>query len=140
MAEEAVLRLAEISRISDQLKEKRDGLNSEAQDLVKERDRLNALVAEWLGKARTHREKRDEYNQKVAEFKVNETIKRAKENILRRRNANCSWFGPVHGGKYKELLKRSSLEMSNLDFAVYAIGGLVKAFLDSTTPTSLKLK
>ncbi|NVM34805.1 MAG: tRNA guanosine(15) transglycosylase TgtA [Candidatus Lokiarchaeota archaeon] len=66
----------------------------------------------------------------TAEFKVNETIKRAKENIIRRRNANCNWFGPIHGGRHKDLLKRSSLEMNNLDFAIYAIGGLVKAFLD----------
>ena len=65
-----------------------------------------------------------------AEIKVNETIKRAKENIERRRNENCNWFGPVHGGKYKDLLKKSIFEMNNLDFAVYAIGGLVKAFLN----------
>ncbi len=65
-----------------------------------------------------------------AEMKVNETIKRAKDNIQRRKNKKCNWFGPVHGGKYKDLLKRSAIEMSNLDFAIYAIGGLVKAFLD----------
>lgn len=70
----------------------------------------------------------DTYEQ--AMFKVNETLKRAKDNIERRRNTNCNWFGPVHGGKYKDLLKKSAVEMSHLDFAVYAIGGLVKAFLD----------
>ncbi|MFW9832185.1 MAG: hypothetical protein ACFFD8_10470, partial [Candidatus Thorarchaeota archaeon] len=69
MAEESVLRLAEISRLATTLREKRDTLNSEAQQLVKERDNLNAQVAEWLTKAREHREKRDENNQKVAEFK-----------------------------------------------------------------------
>lgn len=70
MAEDAVLQLAEINRLATSLREKRDELNTEAQQLVKERDKLNAQVAEWLSKARDHREKRDEYNQKVAEFKV----------------------------------------------------------------------
>jgi len=69
VAEDAVLRLAEITRLAEQLRETRDRLNRESQELVKERDRLNALVAEWLAKARVHREKRDEYNRKVAEFK-----------------------------------------------------------------------
>lgn len=70
MAEESVLRLAETSRLTSTLREKRDELNTEAQQLVKERDSLNAQVAEWLSKARDHREKRDEYNQKVSEFKA----------------------------------------------------------------------
>lgn len=65
-----------------------------------------------------------------AEIKVNENIKRAKENIERRKNVNCNWFGPVHGGNYNDLLKKSAVEMSHLDFAIYAIGGLVKAFLN----------
>lgn len=70
MAEDAVLRLAETNRLATTLREKRDELNAEAQQLVKERDLLNNQVAEWLFKAREHREKRDDYNQKVAEFKV----------------------------------------------------------------------
>ncbi len=70
MTEDAVLQLAEINRLTTSLREKRDELNTEAQRLVKERDTLNAQVAEWLSKAREHREKRDGYNQNVAEFKV----------------------------------------------------------------------
>jgi len=70
VAEDAVLQLAEINRLTTTLREKRDGLNTEAQQLVKERDKLNAQVAEWLSKAREHREKRDEYNEKVADFKT----------------------------------------------------------------------
>lgn len=70
MAEDAVLRLAETNRLATTLREKRDELNAEAQQLVKERDLLNNQVAEWLSKAREHREKRDDYNQKVAEFKL----------------------------------------------------------------------
>ncbi|MFX0077000.1 MAG: tRNA guanosine(15) transglycosylase TgtA [Candidatus Hermodarchaeota archaeon] len=66
----------------------------------------------------------------LAKKKVLTTIQRAKENIMRRTRSNCSWFGPIHGGKYLELLKESALEMNKLDFGVYAIGGIVKAFLD----------
>lgn len=83
MAEDAVLQLAEINRLATSLREKRDELNTEAQQLVKERDKLNAQVAEWLSKARDHREKRDEYNQKVAEFKVkrDEIYTKLKEKV-----------------------------------------------------------
>lgn len=66
----------------------------------------------------------------MAKKKVLNTIKRAKDNIKRRTNENCHWFGPIHGGKYMDLLNLSISEMNKLDFDVYAIGGLVKAFLD----------
>ncbi|MFX1365144.1 MAG: tRNA guanosine(15) transglycosylase TgtA [Promethearchaeota archaeon] len=66
----------------------------------------------------------------VANNKVNTTIERARENIKRRTNQICVWFGPIHGGKYQDLLKRCINEMNKLDFGVYAIGGLVKSFLD----------
>ena len=70
----------------------------------------------------------DDYE--IAKNKVLTTIQRAKDNISRRTRSDCSWFGPIHGGKHLELVKESSLEMSKLDFGVYAIGGLVKAFLN----------
>ncbi len=70
----------------------------------------------------------DDY--KTAQEKVRITLKRAKENIERRTNVNCNWFGPIHGGKYNDLLKLSAREMNKLDFSVNAIGGLVKPFLD----------
>ncbi|MFX1277439.1 MAG: tRNA guanosine(15) transglycosylase TgtA [Promethearchaeota archaeon] len=66
----------------------------------------------------------------IAKEKVYTTISRAKDNINRRTNEKCSWFGPIHGAKYQDLLKISSTEMSKLNFGVYAIGGLVKAFLN----------
>lgn len=66
----------------------------------------------------------------LAKSKVLATIQRARNNILRRTRSDCSWFGPIHGGKHLGLLKESSLEMSKLDFGIYAIGGIVKAFLD----------
>ncbi|TXT63895.1 MAG: tRNA-guanine(15) transglycosylase [Promethearchaeota archaeon] len=69
----------------------------------------------------------DEYEE--AQKKVNLSIQRAKDNI-KRRTQKCCWMGPIHGSLYPDLLKKSSIEMSNLDFGVYALGGLVKYFLD----------
>ncbi|MCP4763516.1 MAG: tRNA guanosine(15) transglycosylase TgtA [archaeon] len=66
----------------------------------------------------------------IAQNKVYETIKRAKENTVRRTTDKCSWFGPIHGGKYLDLEKHSSIEMNKLDFGIYAIGGVVKTFID----------
>jgi 7-cyano-7-deazaguanine tRNA-ribosyltransferase len=74
-----------------------------------------------------------------AKKKVITTIQRAKENIERRTNENCSWFGPIHGGKFFDLLKLSAEEMAKLDYGVYAIGGLVKAFLDYRFDLTLKI-
>ncbi len=70
----------------------------------------------------------DDYD--TARNKVNITIQRAKENIIRRTIDNNCWFGPIHGAKFQDLLAYSANKMSELDFGVYAIGGLVKAFLD----------
>jgi len=66
----------------------------------------------------------------VAKNKVLKTIERAKENIKRRKHTKSEWMGPIHGGKYKDLLEMSAKEMSKLDFSIYAIGGLVKLFID----------
>ncbi|UCD01786.1 MAG: tRNA guanosine(15) transglycosylase TgtA [Promethearchaeota archaeon] len=70
----------------------------------------------------------DDYE--TAKKKVDITIDRAKDNINRRINDTCFWFGPIHGAKFDDLLKRSTIEMSKLDFGVYAIGGLVKSLLN----------
>ncbi|MFX0003675.1 MAG: tRNA guanosine(15) transglycosylase TgtA [Candidatus Hermodarchaeota archaeon] len=69
----------------------------------------------------------DDYD--MAKRKVEITIERAQDNIYRRTKDSCHWFGPIHGAKYDDLLKRSTIEMSKLDFGVYAIGGLVKSLL-----------
>lgn len=66
----------------------------------------------------------------VAKNKVLKTIERAKENIKRRKHTTSEWMGPIHGGKYKDLLEMSAKKMSKLDFSIYAIGGLVKLFID----------
>jgi 7-cyano-7-deazaguanine tRNA-ribosyltransferase len=70
----------------------------------------------------------DDY--KTAKEKVDLSIQRAKDNINRRTNDTCYWFGPIHGAKYFDLLKISTSEMAKLDFTVYAIGGLVKSLLN----------
>jgi len=70
----------------------------------------------------------DDYE--TAKIKINTTIQRAKDNIDRRKRASSYWFGPIHGVKYPDLLKTCTIEMSKLDFGVFAIGGLVKLFLD----------
>ncbi|MFX1337105.1 MAG: tRNA guanosine(15) transglycosylase TgtA [Promethearchaeota archaeon] len=79
----------------------------------------------------------DEYN--VAKHKVLGTIERAKNNIKRRTTTRCEWFGPIHGAHYHDLLKYSAEEMSKLDFGIYAIGGLVKAFLDYRFDLTIKI-
>ncbi len=75
----------------------------------------------------------------IAKTKVDATIDRARENIKRRSNENCVWFGPIHGGKYPDLLTRCINEMNQLDFGVYAIGGLVKSFLDYRFDVALQI-
>lgn len=70
----------------------------------------------------------DDYE--TAKEKVLFSVQRAKDNISRRTKDTCHWFGPIHGAKYLDLLKISTLEMSKLNFDVYAIGGLVKSLLN----------
>ena len=70
----------------------------------------------------------DDYE--TAKMRVDMTIERAKDNINRRIKNDCYWFGPIHGAKYDDLLRTSALEMSKLNFSVYAIGGLVKSLLN----------
>ena len=83
-------------------------------------------------------------NYEIAKEKVNTTIERAKDNISRRSRPESYWFGPLHGGTHFDLLKESTIEMSKLDFDIYAVGGIVKAFLnyrfDLTTQILLTVK
>ena len=65
-----------------------------------------------------------------AKQKVEITLQRARENLTRRTRMDTAWFGPIHGSVYPDLLKLSALEMSKLDYGIYAIGGVVKTFID----------
>ncbi|MHA1371895.1 MAG: tRNA guanosine(15) transglycosylase TgtA [Promethearchaeota archaeon] len=69
-------------------------------------------------------------DRKTAEFKVKTTIQRALDNVSRRSSSKTKWYGPVHGGPYQDLLKFSAKTMNELDFEIYAIGGVVKLFND----------
>lgn len=66
----------------------------------------------------------------VAREKVLKNIERAKENVDRRKRKESEWIGPIHGSIYNDLLEMSTKEMSKLNFGLYAIGGLVKSFID----------
>jgi 7-cyano-7-deazaguanine tRNA-ribosyltransferase len=79
----------------------------------------------------------DDYE--TAKKKVELTIKRAEENIQRRTNSKSHWIGPVHGGIFADLLRKSAIKMSKLDFAIYALGGLVKLFLDYRFELSIEM-
>ncbi len=65
-----------------------------------------------------------------AKRKVEITIQRAKDNFTRRTDSERAWYGPIHGSIYPDLLKKSCEEMSKLDYGIYAIGGVVKSFID----------
>ncbi len=79
----------------------------------------------------------DDYE--TAKLKVFTTLERAKDNVNRRNDNNSNWFGPIHGAKYFDLLKISTTEMSRLPFDVYAIGGLVKLFLNYRFELTLRI-
>jgi 7-cyano-7-deazaguanine tRNA-ribosyltransferase len=78
-------------------------------------------------------------NYENAKIKVLTTIERAKSNIKNRSNEKCHWFGPIHGGIFPDLLNLSIQEMKKLDFSVFAIGGLVKAFLEYRFDLTLQI-
>ncbi len=57
---------------------------------------------------------------------IDVTLKRARENVERRRKDDVLWYGPVHGHMYKDLVKRSARGICELDFPVVAIGSSVQ--------------
>ncbi len=66
----------------------------------------------------------------VASAKVRTTIQRAAENVQRRTSAKTGWYGPIHGSRYHDLLEQSALVINGLDYAVHALGGVVKLLND----------
>lgn len=73
-----------------------------------------------------------------ARAKVQTTIQRAKENIQRRTTPAC-WMGPVHGTLYLDLVRESARRMGELDFGIYALGGLVKTFINYNFPLDVQI-
>ncbi|TFF88771.1 MAG: tRNA guanosine(15) transglycosylase TgtA [Promethearchaeota archaeon] len=79
----------------------------------------------------------DDYNK--AKKKVIETVKRAQDNVKRRKNLKCHWYGPIHGGRYTDLIEYSCKEINKLDFPILALGGLVKSFLEYRFDSVIKM-
>ncbi|MFX1418471.1 MAG: tRNA guanosine(15) transglycosylase TgtA [Promethearchaeota archaeon] len=103
----------------------KNNLEIEAEDIEKFQENIGTDFAVILDEPV---QPDDDYD--TAKKKVNITLDRAKNNINRRKKNTCHWFGPIHGAKYDDLLRKSTIEMSKLNFDVYAIGGLVKSLLD----------
>ncbi len=66
----------------------------------------------------------------VASAKVRTTLQRAADNVKRRTSPRTQWYGPVHGSRYHDLLEQSALAVNGLDYAVHALGGVVKLLND----------
>jgi len=104
---------------------KKSNLDIQAEDIEKFQENIGTDFAVILDEPV---QPDDDYE--IAKKKVDITINRAKDNINRRIKDTCFWFGPIHGAKFDDLLKKSTLEMSKLDFSIYAIGSLVKSLLN----------
>ncbi|MFX1515278.1 MAG: tRNA guanosine(15) transglycosylase TgtA [Promethearchaeota archaeon] len=57
---------------------------------------------------------------------LEKTINRADEHIQNRNSSdNVLWAGPIQGGKYLDLIKKSCVEMAQKDFTLHPIGSVV---------------
>ena len=57
-----------------------------------------------------------------AQDTVTETLRRARDAISHRTNPDTLWVGPIQGGTYPDLVKKSAQEISKLDYHILAIG------------------
>jgi 7-cyano-7-deazaguanine tRNA-ribosyltransferase len=57
-----------------------------------------------------------------AELTVRKTIERARQSIKYRNDPTMLWAGPVQGGRYLDLVKRSARSMGVLDFQTHPLG------------------
>jgi len=57
-----------------------------------------------------------------AQETVTETLRRARDAISHRITSGTLWVGPIQGGTYPELVKKSAQEISKLDYPILAIG------------------
>jgi 7-cyano-7-deazaguanine tRNA-ribosyltransferase len=60
--------------------------------------------------------------QEYAAQTVDETLKRARAFFEQKTRDDILWVGPVQGGRYLNLVVKSSLEMGTLPFDIYALG------------------
>lgn len=61
-------------------------------------------------------------NRAKAEQTVEETLRRARELFLVKKKKKTLWVGPVQGGTWLDLVKRSAEEIAKLPFHMYALG------------------
>ncbi|MEM2915731.1 MAG: tRNA guanosine(15) transglycosylase TgtA, partial [Candidatus Bathyarchaeia archaeon] len=67
-----------------------------------------------------------EVSRKYAEWTVKETLERARQAINAIGDTDILWVGPVQGGTYLDLVRKSATEISKLPFHIYALGSPTK--------------
>lgn len=63
-----------------------------------------------------------EVSRKYAEWTVKETLERARQAVNIIGDTDILWVGPVQGGTYLDLVRKSAVETSKLPFQIYALG------------------
>jgi 7-cyano-7-deazaguanine tRNA-ribosyltransferase len=79
-------------------------------------------------------------NYQKAKTKTLETIKRSQNlpNIVT--NSDVNWVAPIQGGRYLDLIEKSTKELTQIDlFHMYAIGGVVEIMKNYQYDTLLKI-
>ncbi|MCH8022912.1 MAG: tRNA guanosine(15) transglycosylase TgtA [Thaumarchaeota archaeon] len=61
-------------------------------------------------------------NRRWAETTVKKTIDAAKLTLKLKRDDSIMWSGPIQGGSFLDLVRKSARSMATLDFDIYAIG------------------
>ena len=65
-------------------------------------------------------------SREYAEWTVKETLKRARDAVNIIGETDILWTGPVQGGTYLDLVRKSALKMGKLPFQMYALGSPTK--------------
>ena len=68
--DQLVVKLSELEKNANELRRKRDKLNTEAREKADRRDELNKQMAELINQVKEHQKQRDVENTQVKEFKV----------------------------------------------------------------------
>ncbi|MEM4704701.1 MAG: tRNA-guanine transglycosylase, partial [Candidatus Bathyarchaeia archaeon] len=53
---------------------------------------------------------------------VKETLKRARQLFKQKTREDILWVGPIQGGRYLNLVAKSALQMSKMQFQIHALG------------------
>jgi len=84
--DQLVVRLSELEKDANELRKKRDKLNTEAREKANRRDELNKQMAELINQVKEHQKQRDVENTQVKDFKVKreevrKTLAEAKKEV-----------------------------------------------------------